>query len=468
MKTSSILFAAGFILLPFCCSPLFAQQQNASPEKKITIIKRTVEADGSEVTETIVKKGKAAENFDVDKYVQENRDDKNNIEVTVTEVNDDNNVGPLGHAMKNFNRFSICDDKAAFLGVAEDSDEDENQPGLVVQITRGAAADKAGLHDNDKILSLNGTKTDKWSDLSSFVQAAKPGDKVTISYSRNGTIATTEAVLTTRKDINDFKMPEINLKGLGDLKFDFPSNLEVNVKQKDACLGVYSRGNDEHGATIQSFTSESAAQEAGMLEGDVVLSVNSQLVNSHSELWDEIAKYKTGDKVQVVYERDGKSMQVEAALKSCQDKSRVEITNETENGEAVNRRFYTWNWDKNDQRRLKETRIIIIRKAGEGDGTKVNVDPNAKPAQDRSLALQAFRTFPNPSQGQVTVEFKGEPVATVVSLFDMSGRQLFREELNAFDGNYSQQFDLTAYAKGTILIHVLQGEKVYTEQVIVN
>lgn len=570
MKTSSILLAAGFILLPFCFSPLFAQQQNAGPEKKITIIKRTVEADGSEVTETIVKKGKAAENFDVDKFVQENRDDKNNIEVTVTEGDEDQNVWSLGNAMKNLNWVTGCDDKSAFLGVEEDSDEDANQPGLVVQITRGAAADKAGLRDNDKILSLNGTQTDKWADLSTIVQASKPGDELKISYSRNGKQATTEAVLTTRNDIKcdivcapkgvlgvfdsysdkqgngavvtvsknsavgkaglvdgdiifqlndasvadfeditdfmayskpgetvmvgylhegrrnnaevvleeqkglmklqdfDFQMPEINLKGLENMKFDFPSKLDYTVKQKEACLGVYSSGTEDRGAAIQSFTSESAAQDAGMLPGDVILSVNSQLVNSHSELWDEIAKYKTGEQVQVAYERDGKSLQVQAILKSCQDKSRVEISEETENGKDVNRRFYTWNWDNNDRRRLKETRIIIIRKAGEGDGTKVNLDPNAKPAQDRSLTLQAFRAFPNPSQGQITVEFKGEPVATVVSLFDMSGRQLFREELNAFDGNYTQQFDLTAYAKGTILVHVLQGDKVYTEQVIVN
>jgi len=570
MKTSSILLTAGFILLPFCFSTLFAQQQNAGPEKKITIIKRTVEADGTEVTETIVKKGKTAENFDVDKFVQENRDDKNNIEVTVTEANDDQNVWTLGNALKNLNWSSSFDDKSAFLGVEEDSDEDEDQPGLVVQITRGAAADIAGLRDNDKILALNGTKTDKWADLSTVVQASKPGDKLTINYSRNGKQATTEAVLTTRKDIKrdivcapkgvlgvfdnddddrdngvavsvsknsaiglaglesgdaifqlndtpiadfeditdfmayakpgekvmvgyehegqrksvevalgaqkglmklqdfDFQIPEINLKGLENMKFDFPSKLDYTVKQKEACLGVYSHGNEGHGAAIQSFTSESAAQEGGMLAGDVILSVNSQLVNGHSELWDEIAKYNTGDKVQVAYEREGKSMQIQASLKACQDKSRVEISEETENGKDVNRRFYTWNWDNNDQRRLKETRIIIIRKAGEGDGTKVNLDPNAKPAQDRSLTLQAFRAFPNPSQGQITVEFKGEPVATVVSLLDMSGRQLFREELNAFDGNYSQQFDLTAYAKGTILVHVLQGDKVYTEQVIVN
>jgi len=39
--------------------------------------------------------------------------------------------------------------------VEEDSDEDPAQPGLVVEIVRGSAAEKAGLRDNDKILKIN-------------------------------------------------------------------------------------------------------------------------------------------------------------------------------------------------------------------------------------------------------------------------------------------------------------------------
>jgi len=578
MKTSSILVAAAFLLMPWCLSPLFSQNQSAGQEKKITIIKHSIDADGSEVTETIVKKGKAAENFDVEKYVRDNRGDKNQIEVIVNEGNEvedeseeyswDNNT-----QCKNMSWTRNVDNNA-FLGVEEDSDEDANQPGLVVEVIRGSAADKAGLRDNDKILSINATKTNRWSDLSQFVNQSKPGDKVKIIYSRNGKTAETEATLSTRKDVSnnkpaphgflgvndegddddaegveisiinnsavakaglkdgdviyqlndtpvadfedisdfmaytkpgekvlvnygrdgnrksvevllgsqqsswngenfDITIPRINLKGLEDFDIDieYPSKISCTVKEKEACLGVYSDEDESgRGTAIQSFTTESAAREAGIQEGDVILSVNGQEINGHSELWDEIAKYKTGDNVKVAYEREGKSMQVQATLKACRDnQSRVEIQNRSENGGRENRQFYTREWNSDDQRHLRETRIIIIRKAGEGDGAKVNINPNAnKPAQDRSLSLTSFRAFPNPSQGQVTVEFKGEPVATVVSLLDISGRQLFREELNAFNGEYNQQFDLTAYAKGTIIIHVQQGEQVFTEQLIVN
>lgn len=156
---------------------------------------------------------------------------------------------------------------------------------------------------------------------------------------------------------------------------------------------------------------------------------------------------------------------MQATLKACRDnQSRVEIFDETEGGSDLNRLFYTC-WGRSNQRHLRETRIIIIRRAGEGDGAKVNLSPSAAaPVQNRPLSLSSL---PCLSQGQVTVAFTGAPMETVVSLLDMSGRQLFREELNAFNGDYSQQFDLTAYAKGTIIIHVQQGDKVFTEQIIV-
>jgi S1-C subfamily serine protease len=502
MKTSSILLSALFLLLPWCMAPLIAQTQNETAvEKKIVIIKRTIDADGSEVTETIVKKGKAAENFDVDKFVRENRDDKTEVEVIVKDVNE--SKFPGWDQVNNLGWTSCDNDKGAFLGVEPDSDENDNEPGVVVQIVRGSAAEKAGLRHNDKILQLNSTKMNEWDDLTKVIQAAKPGDQMKVTYSRNGKETTTTAALTTRKDVkcdeetakkgflgvsgmderegkglevsivdgsgaekaglkdgdvlvklnetaiadfedvSDFmaytkpgekvlvayerdgklttteavlseqntynwnggnihiQVPEINLKGLDRVQ----NNIACTIKEKEACLGVYSNDSDDSGAAIQSFTDESAAREVGMQAGDLILSVNGQNVKGHSELWNEIAKYKTGEKVAVAYERDGQPFNVQATLKACKDNlKKVDIKGQ-ENTD--NRSFYLWNWgDADDRRQYKETRIIIIRRAGEGDAAKLNVSPNqSQPVEDRSLSLQGFRAYPNPSQGQVTVEF---------------------------------------------------------------
>lgn len=599
MKTTRILLlSATLLLFPWCISSIFAQQNGA---KKIVITKRTVDADGSESSETIVKKGAAAENFDVEKYIRDNRADNTQVEVKVTGGDDERTIVVKGsktvrisedsgeeseegdeigyggyqgyngyEGYSGYSGTTTCGDSETFLGVNEDSDEDANKPGLVVNVVRGSAADRAGLRDNDKIIKLNETLTNKWSDLSKFVNAAKPGDKVRIAYERNGKAATTEATLTKRGEVKcDTKVEPKGFLGVSDMEnsgendepgvtvsitdgsgadkaglrdgdeifqlndtpiadfediSDFMAytkpgdkvnvvferngkrntteatlieqknswsvnsgnwdlsgfdpeqmwndvgvnngNCTVNVRSKDACLGVfsdaYSEGSAE-GSRINDFAEESAAREVNMAQGDVITAIDGQRVKNHDDLWAEIAKHKVGDQVKIDYLREGKTMRTEATLKACKDNSsRVQILDG--DGEQV-RNFTSWNWNEDDQRSLRERSIITIRK-GEGDAPKVNTPPAA--SQDRSLKLNNFRAYPNPSKGQVTVEFSSDPVATTVSFFDLSGRQLFREELNVFGGKYSQQFDLSDYAKGTIVIHVQQGEKIFTEQVIVN
>jgi len=569
MKTVGTLLATAFILMPWCISPLFSQQNNA--DKSIVITKRSVDADGSEVVETIIKKGKATENFNVEEYIRNNRSDKVQLDVRVEEGNTENNILVHPGGMQKVSKWSSdVEDTSAFLGVEEDSDEDENQPGIVIQIVRGAAAEKAGLLTNDLITSLDGQKMTRWSDLSRVLKSKKPGDKLAIVYERNGKNATTEAILTTRSEVkkdtkhargflgvtgeddNDKELgvavritprsaaqkagledgdvivslndtPIMDFEDIGDFmdatkpgdkvqvgyeregkrntveatlgehkSWDWEAwsqnlnntlnnktwnwdNYDVNVREKEACLGVYTGAatlGEKSGAQISSFTDESAAREVQMAEGDLILSVNGQRVQGHEDLWNEIAKYKPSDKVKVEYLREGKTLQVEAALKACRDNSsRVEIRETDEGGDKISREFLTWNWGNDEQKRMQERRVITIHK-GEGDAPEITnqAPPSSEPAAatDRKLKLESFRAFPNPTAAQVTIAFKGEPVATTVALFDASGRQLFREEMNAFSGDYFQQFDLTEYAKGTIVVRVQQGDKVYSEQIIVH
>ncbi len=181
---------------------------------------------------------------------------------------------------------------------------------------------------------------------------------------------------------------------------------------------------------------------------------------------------KTGSlKVQVAVEflRDNQPRQIQATLKACRDNSnRVMMFKSDEISDEPNREFMLWNFDEKDQDQLRENRIITIHRGAEGDAAKINTAPQNTDIQDRSLRLENFRAYPNPAQGQVTVEFHSEPLPTIVSLLDISGRQLFREELNAFNGDYFQQFDLSEYAKGTVVLFVQQNGKVFTEQIIVN
>jgi Trypsin-like serine proteases, typically periplasmic, contain C-terminal PDZ domain len=380
MKTTRILLLTATVLL--ASWPVFSQKESPA---KIVVTKRTLDADGTESTETIVKKGEAAKNFDVDQYVKANRADNAQIEITVSGTDEERSIVVKGN---------------------------KSHPSKT----------KAGASQPN--LGYSGTQSSKSSKPSS---ASSPSA----------------------------------------LSWDNQGDCTVAVRQKEACLGVYTDAYQQggiRGARISGFTTGSAAQGAGLGKGDVVIKVNGQAVAGSDALWDEVSKYRIGDKVSVEYAREGKVTQTEVALKACSNNSsRVEVLDET--GEQL-RNFLSWNWKEEDQRRLSERSIITIRK-GEGDApTPETSAPSSIPA--RSLQIDNFRAYPNPTMGQVTVEFSAPAVATTVTFFDLSGRQVFREELNAFTGRYNQQFDLSEYAKGTIIIRVQQGEKVFSDQLVVN
>lgn len=476
MKTVGTILAAAFILMPWCILPLFSQQADAP--KKIVITKHSVEADGTEHTETIIKKGKAAENFDADEYLRLHQSENSRISVQVETQNDVVEPNVLIINGKRINSCAtVCADKSAFLGVQEDSDETEDDPGVTVHVIKGSAAEKAGLQTNDVIMALDGQNITHWSDLTAIINNKKPGEKLAIVYERNGRQQSTEATLEQKKvltidALNNGPLPAPNPHQNWTRKKWSWDNYDMNTREKEACLGVYSSAttiDGKKGAQISGFTEESAAQEVKMLKGDLITAVNGRKIQGHEALWDEISKYKPEDKVMVEFVREGKTQQVEASLKVCRDNTplaeEIEIE-ETDDKEQV--REITLIRHRNGGE-LRERRVIKIRRNESAAPEQPKTPAADQPAtSDRKLKLDGFRAFPNPTGGPVTIEFKGDAVATTVALYDGAGRQLYREELNAFSGQYFQQFDLRDYAKGTIVVQVRQGDRVFTEQVVVN
>jgi putative serine protease PepD len=66
---------------------------------------------------------------------------------------------------------------------------------VVVGVTSGGAADKAGLRPGDIITKLNDTPITTDSSLSEALATLKPGDKATVTYERDGTTSTAQVTL---------------------------------------------------------------------------------------------------------------------------------------------------------------------------------------------------------------------------------------------------------------------------------
>jgi putative serine protease PepD len=82
----------------------------------------------------------------------------------------------------------------AFLGVRI-ADAENGGGAVVAQVDEGQPAADAGLEQGDVITKVDDTKITSGSDLTSAVRSHQPGDKVTITYTRDGDEKTAEVTL---------------------------------------------------------------------------------------------------------------------------------------------------------------------------------------------------------------------------------------------------------------------------------
>jgi putative serine protease PepD len=85
----------------------------------------------------------------------------------------------------------------AYLGIRV-SDSVSPQGALLAEVYADEPAGKAGLQVNDVITKLDGKTIESGDDLSSIVDGKKPGDKLAVTYVRNGDTHTVTVTLGTR------------------------------------------------------------------------------------------------------------------------------------------------------------------------------------------------------------------------------------------------------------------------------
>ncbi|WP_036323161.1 S1C family serine protease [Microbispora sp. ATCC PTA-5024] len=83
----------------------------------------------------------------------------------------------------------------AFLGVSVADATGDTSGAVISSITAGSPADKAGLKEGDLVTKINDTQVDGAEALVGAIRSARPGDKVTIVYTRDGRSSTVTATL---------------------------------------------------------------------------------------------------------------------------------------------------------------------------------------------------------------------------------------------------------------------------------
>jgi serine protease Do len=181
------------------------------------------------------------------------------------------------------------------------------------------------------------------------------------------------------------------------------SRIFLDGDSKTPFLGVVTE-KDDKGAKIEQITDGSAADKAGLKEGDVITKVGDDKIEDPDDLTKAVRKHKPDDKVGITYERDGKTEKTTATL----GKKNMFSYN-TPKFKMPDTRLYmpdmNFNWDQgahgegawsmNGRPRLG----IKAQDTEEGKGVKV-LDVNEESAADKAGI----------KEGDIITEFDGKKV----------------------------------------------------------
>jgi membrane-associated protease RseP (regulator of RpoE activity) len=167
----------------------------------------------------------------------------------------------------------------------------------VTMVDQDAPAGKAGLHEHDVIVSLNGTAVESAAQLRRMIKETPPGRVVSLGVSRDGQPMTIKVQLADRRKsmawepqvhVEMPRMPEMPTMP----DFDLPVSVVVvhqsarsglMVENITPQLGDFFGVKDGKGVLVRAVEKGSRGEKAGFRAGDVVVKVNNQPVHDTSD-----------------------------------------------------------------------------------------------------------------------------------------------------------------------------------------
>ena len=124
-----------------------------------------------------------------------------------------------------------------------------------------------------------------------------------------------------------FAIPSnLALKVVGDLKqygYVQRAYLGVQVTELTSSMAKEIGTTTFKGLYITRITPDYSAYNAGMREGDIILKINNIEINTYAELMEEMGRHSPGDKIDVQYERAGKTVTVKVTLLNSQGNTQI-------------------------------------------------------------------------------------------------------------------------------------------------
>lgn len=337
--------------------------------------------------------------------------------------------------------------------------EDTKTGTIISKTFPNSTAIEAGLQKGDKIIALNGKKTENISNLIALINEHKIGDKVTIKYVRDGALKTGVATFKGETAPNSYNRKTTYYT------YNYNHHSQENLTEKPCeklaklygkpFLGVYlsnSHRENGTGAVLTSIIEGTGAEDAVLMAADKIVQMNNKAIASTKEAIAFISSKKPGDKISIQLIRDSKSMTIDATLGSFADNpSTTQMINTLEDNCA------------------KETPVEVVEEE-EVPATKKEI--TKKPTKEAVTTtpfeeLSSMQVFPNPTTDFVNIQFEGVKAPLTINVISLDGKEMYTKTIQNFDGNYNDQLDFTTYPAGVYLINLKQNDQQRTQQVVV-
>lgn len=181
--------------------------------------------------------------------------------------------------------------------------EDRGQTEIVIK-QKGDKDTKLTLEIKNGDFFINGKPLEKFDDQNIVVEKRKLDENEwpDLAYSRS----------PFRENQMDQEMQLRNLER--DLNRQKILQKSIEIRMNSAFLGVSSRKAEKGGATVLEVTKGSPAEKAGIKKGDIIIKVNESKIESPESLFEIVHGFKPGDKIKILFTRDGKAQSVYATL----------------------------------------------------------------------------------------------------------------------------------------------------------